>query len=382
MKRSLIVTLVALVAAIVVVTAKSNAVTRALAVIACATSTPCTGGNNTGAGAGISGASKSSHGVIGQTSFNSTGTSNGESAVFGQDLSTTGAFDMGVQGTSTRGYGVRGKSQSNIGVRGDSTSSYGLEGVSTNFYGVSGSGIGGIAGNGTSVGIYGSGAYGVEAFGSTGGAIYASTTGGNAIYANTNGTSVWALVAQSLHGSGVQVTGGSRGIDSTGGYSGVVARSPQYPLIAADPSGTILFYIDENGNLYTKGTVSSASAIRDTVTSYARTTSPAIEDTGTAHLVHGAANVYLDPSFARSIDSRYGYQVFLTPGGDTRGLYVAGKYARGFTVREVEGGRSSFNFDYHVYAHTQTPENRQPLPALPLPTHVLAPASLPVPGRP
>ena len=82
-----------------------------------------------------------------------------------------------------------------------------------------------------------------------------------------------------------------------------------------------------------------------------RTTSPAIEDTGTAHLVYGSANVYLSPSFARSIDPRYGYQVFLTPGGDTRGLYVAGKYARGFTVREVQGGRSSFNFDYQVSAH-------------------------------
>jgi hypothetical protein len=62
--------------------------------------------------------------------------------------------------------------------------------------------------------------------------------------------------------------------------------------------------------------------------------------------------VYLSTSFARSVDPRLGYQVFLTPGGDTRGLYVAAKYARGFTVREVQRGRSTLNFDYHVYAHT------------------------------
>lgn len=102
------------------------------------------------------------------------------------------------------------------------------------------------------------------------------------------------------------------------GYIGIVARSSQYPFLAADSSGNDLAWIDGNGNLYTKGTV-NPSALGSTATSYARTMSPAIEDTGTAHLVHGAANVYLDPSFARSIDSRTGYQVFLTPGGDTRG---------------------------------------------------------------
>src|SRR5262249_45754570 len=115
-----------------------------------------------------------------------------------------------------------------------------------------------------------------------------------------------------------------------------------------------------------KGTVSSAAAIRS-----------AIEDSGTAHLVNGTANVYLSPSFARSIDPRFGYQVFLTPGGDTRGLYVAGKFARGFRVREVQGGRGSFDFDYHVYAHTETPAVRQPLTTLPPPTRVQPPPSIP-----
>ena len=46
------------------------------------------------------------------------------------------------------------------------------------------------------------------------------------------------------------------------------------------------------------------------------------------------------------------YQVMLTPDGDTRGLYVASKTATAFVVREVEGGRGSFDFDYHIYATT------------------------------
>ena len=36
--------------------------------------------------------------------------------------------------------------------------------------------------------------------------------------------------------------------------------------------------------------------------------------------------------------------------GDTRGLYVASKSATAFVVREVQGGRGNFGFDYHIYA--------------------------------
>jgi hypothetical protein len=63
----------------------------------------------------------------------------------------------------------------------------------------------------------------------------------------------------------------------------------------------------------------------------------------------------LSPSIARRISANRGYQVFLTPGGDTRGLYVAAKYTGGFTVREMQGGRSNIPFDYHVYATTAAP---------------------------
>jgi hypothetical protein len=45
-------------------------------------------------------------------------------------------------------------------------------------------------------------------------------------------------------------------------------------------------------------------------------------------------------------------QVMITPDGDTRGLYVASKTATAFVVREVQGGRGSFAFDYHIYATT------------------------------
>jgi hypothetical protein len=89
---------------------------------------------------------------------------------------------------------------------------------------------------------------------------------------------------------------------------------------------------------------------------------------------------------SHSIDPRFGYQVFLTPDGDTRGLYVANKYTGGFTVREVQGGRGNFNFDYHVYARSAQPAltSIQAAPMVPaFPTQRMsAPAIQPPEARP
>jgi hypothetical protein len=67
---------------------------------------------------------------------------------------------------------------------------------------------------------------------------------------------------------------------------------------------------------------------------------------------NGIGLVHLEPDFASTLDISQGYQVFLTPDGETRGwLYVAQKFERGFIVREAEHGRSSVDFDYRVVAH-------------------------------
>jgi hypothetical protein len=81
-----------------------------------------------------------------------------------------------------------------------------------------------------------------------------------------------------------------------------------------------------------------------------KTTLPTVEDTGTAQLVAGAAAVRLDPTFAASIDARSGYRVFLTPSGDTRGLFVAMRTVNGFIVRESQGGHATVSFDYRIVA--------------------------------
>jgi hypothetical protein len=82
------------------------------------------------------------------------------------------------------------------------------------------------------------------------------------------------------------------------------------------------------------------------------------EDFGRAELVEGRAEVQLDADFAAvlGIDDD-SYHVFLTPEGDTSGLYVSGRDARAFTVREQQNGTSSAWFSYRVVAKNK---HRQP----------------------
>jgi hypothetical protein len=51
------------------------------------------------------------------------------------------------------------------------------------------------------------------------------------------------------------------------------------------------------------------------------------------------------------------YHVFLTAEGDTSGLYVSGRDARAFTVREQQNGTSNVGFSYRVVTKNK---HRQP----------------------
>lgn len=51
------------------------------------------------------------------------------------------------------------------------------------------------------------------------------------------------------------------------------------------------------------------------------------------------------------------YRVFLTAGGDCKGLYVSQKSATSFDVRELDGGTSNIAFDYRIMAKRAGFEN-------------------------
>jgi hypothetical protein len=96
-----------------------------------------------------------------------------------------------------------------------------------------------------------------------------------------------------------------------------------------------------------------------------------IEDVGTARTSGGVATVQIDPAFASVVDHKW-YYVFLTPLGDTRGLYVSIKTASAFQVRENERGRSNVAFDYRIIAHP-VDERSDRLPPAPAPRNLLQP---------
>lgn len=233
---------------------------------------------------------------------------------------------MGLQGVSSNANGVQGLTKypdssdgfSIGGVVGidESTSSLsgsnnnsGVLGV-TNYgsYGVTGEGgsnaIGGVLGEGSLYGVYG---YGYS-------------------------------VGSAATASGKLPSGGGNGLDFMG----------------TDPTGKYIdFSVDNQGNLYFSGSVSSVVKSQNGAsarTYLPRSSEPVMEDYGQGQLRDGSAYVRLDPTFGSTMDARSSYLVYVTPDGENHGIYVTGKSARGFWVRESYGGHSSVAFDYRVVA--------------------------------
>jgi hypothetical protein len=75
-----------------------------------------------------------------------------------------------------------------------------------------------------------------------------------------------------------------------------------------------------------------------------------LEDYGSGELHNGAATIALDPAFAETVNTGVEFHVFLTPGGDCKGLYVSHKTATSFEVHEFGGGTASISFDYKIVA--------------------------------
>jgi hypothetical protein len=60
--------------------------------------------------------------------------------------------------------------------------------------------------------------------------------------------------------------------------------------------------------------------------------------------------VTLDPDFAQIVNTKMEYQVFLTPYGDCKGLYVTNRTASSSEVHELAGGTANVSFGYRLMA--------------------------------
>jgi len=180
-------------------------------------------------------------------------------------------------------------------------------------------------------------------------------------------------LASGVHGYSSSGSGVDAESDST--YNPALAVSGDNPntelFLAANVStGYNVCEIDAKANLNCTGTI-GGSKLRErhrngsgrSVLSFASQSATAtIEDVGTARMYDGVANVQIDRAFASVTDHKW-YYVFLTPLGDTRGLYVSEKTPTAFQVRENEHGRSSLTFDYRIVAHPLDSENDRLPPA-------------------
>jgi len=356
--------------------------------------------NGNGVFGNASATSGFANGVFGQTA------SPGGSGVLGIENSPSG-FNSGVSGSSAsaNGTGVFGSSVQWVGVGGQATAASGgpAFGVWGDSSSTGGTGVAGFADatTGTTDGVYGqnaspngggvvgiatatsgfnNGVYGQTAS-NEGYAVHgdAVNTSGNAVgvFGTSVGTSgaigVWG-VSHATSGVGVGVRGDLEEPTASGvagqfltfsptSVAGQFANLSRQGLILQGLSGPFdatqkeVFRVDANGNLHitgnltVDGTKSSTAKLQNgrEVALYA-VESPEnwFEDFGSGELQNGVAWVPLDASFAEATNTAVPYHVFLTPNGDSNGLYVARKTAAGFEVREHGAGASSVAFDYRI----------------------------------
>ena len=109
--------------------------------------------------------------------------------------------------------------------------------------------------------------------------------------------------------------------------------------------------IDTSGDLACTGTAGTVVRLSDNrwVSLYSVESSGNwFEDFGSGRLANGAAVVNLDPAFAQTVNTKTEYHVFITPNGESEGLYVLNKMAGEFEVHEQHGGHSNIGFDYRI----------------------------------
>ncbi len=99
-----------------------------------------------------------------------------------------------------------------------------------------------------------------------------------------------------------------------------------------------------------KSLVSAGNGARTVETYAVQSPENWMEDFGSGQLEKGVAVVRIDPAFAETVTGDASYHVFLTPNGDSKGLYVISKTPTTFEVRESGGGTSSLSFDFRIVA--------------------------------
>jgi hypothetical protein len=223
-------------------------------------------------------------------------------------------------------------------------------------------------GTGAGVIAYAPGGQGIRAFSDTGTGVYGEAlTGGVAgvvgkgtpardgeggqaavgVIGDGNYAGVWGF---SEIGTGVQG-------EAEGGGTGVYGYSKKGAGVMGDCgkksgyAGAFFANVLITGDLTVQGAKSAAVPFPDkTIRRLYALESPEswFEDFGEAKLVNGKAEVRIDARFAAVV--RGPYHVFITPYGNSNGLYVSNRARRSFSVHENGNGKSTLAFGYRIAA--------------------------------
>jgi hypothetical protein len=275
-------------------------------------------------------------------------------------------------------YAIQGNTSSGFGVYGyaTGTNGWGVDGYSTGNGGI------GVVGNATGnpngasypIGVYGHVLQGTAIKGVADeavvgqAAVLGQTNGHSQVYTNFQAdgldAGVWGDVANSTVATGMAIAG-----TADNAYAGVFENnSATWPTLFVYNGGTAgkgSFSAMMVGNSagscgigdgnfsctgQIKSLVSTNSGERTVETYSVQSPENWMEDFGSGSLRSGSAIVTLDPSFAETVTANGDYHVFLTPRGDSKGLYVTNLTATSFEVRESGSGTSTLTFDYRIVA--------------------------------
>jgi hypothetical protein len=263
------------------------------------------------------------------------GPMNGE-VVAPTDTASVAIYNTGANVNSIGNY--NNANPQGLYVESDGSNATGILGTVQNEYGI---GIWGVLGSGSGVAneqrgyINGAGVWGdsVEGFDGSPGffGVVGTTDDNTAGYFVNNGTDYSTITVTNF---------------ATGGVTGLFRT-----LQASTSDGTCGF--GDKGNLTCTGqvkTLATTSKSRVVETYAMQSPENWMEDFGSAALTNGVATVTIDPTFAETANTGAEYHVFLTPNGDSKGLYVTAKGASTFEVHESSGGASTLRFDYRIVA--------------------------------
>lgn len=274
--------------------------------------------------------------------------SSGNYGVLASSGAATATVILG-QATSTTGNarGIQGQTASS------DANAYGVYGVAT-------------SSSGSPIGVYGT-AFSPNGFGVYGQIGDKSVTGGSVTAVFSAG--VWGDAGNDAAADTAGVVGTADEApaaffkNTSGGTTviAIAAGATGSPFAAANDVTGAQCYIDSQANFFCSGSKNAIVPIsngqRKVALSAIESPKNWFEDVGSDHLVGGAAVVNLDPDFIDTVNTAMEYNVFLTPYGDCKGLFVTNRTANSFEVHELGGGSSSISFGYRIMALRKKYEN-------------------------